>query len=300
MIVVVRCVVMCSIAELTACGGSGGATLDAGADATAGPDGGADGLAGEIIVVAGGGQAIGRGLGSNASASFPEGEPVAWHTETARAGACRLLEYEPGFCEPACSGVCQAPGECRPWPALRSAGTLTVTGLTVPLALEPLPGNGYATAGGLPETLFTRDAEVAVIASGADLPAFTVTASGVARATTDVAEVGVVTLPPSGDLVVTWPDPDADARVRVTVTAGGQFHGLPSPSILVCDGPDTGSLTMAAALVAAFPPVGRGCAKQHDCSSFGVLRYRRGAVAVGGGEIGLLVGSGTDYEVVHE
>jgi hypothetical protein len=282
---------------MTGCGNASHSDVDA----SPGFDGSTANSAGEIAVVSGGGQAVGRGLGTNVGASFPEGEAVVWHTESARAGACRLLEYTPSFCDPVCNGVCVAPGQCQPFPVWRSAGMLTFTGLAQPLSLEPQPGsNVYASAGGLAEPLFQPGVEVTANASGALVPAFTISGRGVARVATDVAEAGVVTLPPSGDLIVTWRSPDAGARVRVTITGGTQLHGLPSPSVLVCEAPDTGSLTIAAALIEAFPSVGRGCVKMRDCASFGILRYTRSSVTVAGGEVVLLVGSGTDYEVVHE
>jgi hypothetical protein len=278
----------------TACGGSGGApdavapTVDASAGA----------VAGEITVLDGG------GLGHMWRApvvfgGFPTAPP-AWHTVVVVAGACRVARYEPAFCDPPCDGVCVAPGECRAWPTYRSAGRLTIGGLAVPVAVDPLFDGSYLTFGGLPDPLFARDATVTMDVEGDAIAAFTVSARAAARIGIPAFEpAGEATLVDGADLGLAWPSADPTSRVQVLVHSGGAPHGTPPEALLVCDAPDSGALTIPRAAIEAMPPLGLGCAKGHDCAKLGVMRYHRATVETAAGTAALVVGAGVDYAVIH-
>lgn len=281
------------ILGLTACGGDDTGAPDAGADAAAGA------VAGELVVLTGGGYGR-QAFPPVVLGAFPDREGALWYTEAVRAGACRVERYQPGSCAGPCAGVCVEPGECRPFPTYRSAGVIAIDGLAAPLTLEPSFDGHYATAGGLPDPLFAAGGSVRARAAGALIPAFDVSAVA-PRAVTIAAfdGAGVAVLSDGAALTLTWPNADPASRVRVFVHSGGALHGTPPAAALTCDDVDRGELTIARAVIEAMPAMGRGCAKMHDCASFGIMRYRRAAVATAAGEVQLVVASGRDYEVVH-
>lgn len=278
---------------LVGCGGASGGPPDAGIGADA-----SGGAAGEITVLDGG------GLGHMWFApvvfgGFPD-VASSWYTEVATAGACRLLAYAPGSCEPACTGVCVAPGECRAWPRYRSAGELTVDGLAAPVQLAAPFDGRYVTYGGLPDPLFASGATISLAAAGAEIPAFTVSTGAVARLSIPAFDADLVAVLADGaDTELAWPDPDPTARVHVVVHSGGAIHGLPPATFLECDAADTGTLAIPRAIVEALPGLGTGCTKGHDCAKLGVMRYHRAVVATAAGDAALVVGAGRNYPVMH-
>lgn len=279
-----------------ACGGDGAARVDAGPT----PDAFAGDVAGELVVLQGGG--FGHLLAPPVVAGeFPDSAVAGWYTEIAREGSCRVEHYEPGFCDPVCTGVCVDPGVCHPYPTYRGAGTITVTGLLAPVSIdEPFDGR-YHTFGGLPDPLFEVGASVGVSASGGQVPAFA--ASAVAPAALSIAAFdgsGTAVLTDGADLTLTWSGADPSTRVRVFANSAGAFHGVPPAYKLECDAPDTGSFTIPRAIIEALPVMGTGCQKMHDCAKFSVMRYRADIATTSAGAVRLLVGSGTNYLVVHK
>lgn len=288
----------------TGCGESSSGESDGGT----GPDGGgsgvdsgADELAGSITVLDNGGLGTAT-LGAAVFGDFPEGGPPVWHAEVVQEGACRLLRYQPGFCQE-CDGVCLAPEECRPWPRFRSAGVLSVEGLATPdpITLEPTFGGRYQTSGGLPDPLFDPDATVTITATGGEIAGFELATPAVARLSLPAFDAGsVADLPGRGQVTLEWPEADPDSRVLLTVHSGGAFHGIPPEVLLECDAADQGQLTIPAAVMAELPALGLGCAKMHDCAALGILRYRRVTAGAGADRVSLMVASGVNYPVTHD
>jgi hypothetical protein len=277
---------------VAACGGAAGSP-----DAPPAPDAAPGDVAGELTVLDGG------GLGHMWRApvvfgGFPTAPPV-WHTEVLAEGACRVLAYEPAFCDPPCAGVCVAPGTCVEWPTYRSAGSITIDGLAAPLAVDPSFDDSYITFGGLPDPLFAPGATISINAAGSVIDAFSLSAPAPARASLPAYDAaGTVTLVDE-DLALTWPTPDSAARIRITVHSGGAPHGTPPAVILTCDAPDTGSLTIPRAAIAALPALGLGCAKGRDCARFGIARYHQRSTLTAAGLAFLTVAAGVNYAVVH-
>jgi hypothetical protein len=76
------------------------------------------------------------------SGAIYDGPAVAFHHESDRVGACRLLTYDATSCDPACTGgdVC-VDSECVSYPSAVSAGTLRLTGVPgAPVEVEPWIG----------------------------------------------------------------------------------------------------------------------------------------------------------------
>jgi hypothetical protein len=95
-----------------------------------------------------------------------------------------------------------------------------------------------------------------------------------------------MTFPAAGDATFTYAAAGSDARVRLTLVSE-YAHGAPYGSIVECDGPDTGELVVAAAIVERFPGPGN-CGR---CPASTLLRYTSAATTVGGETIVLVVGS---------
>jgi hypothetical protein len=228
-----------------------------------------------------------------------------YHTETMAAGACRLLEYEPAFCDPPCyTGLCSPGNVCGPYPTYLSAGTLTITGLRQPLSVTPVgcgfcDGEQYWPQSQLPEDLFAPDATVTASAPGAAFPAFSVTAGAVPTLEATFPD-DKITIQDGVDFTLRWTAGDGDARVRVILNANNAGHGAPYAAILECDGPDTGSIVIPGALISAFPSTmaWQACAGS-DCPPSRVMRYRRGTTEAGGGVVELLVASEVLFGVDH-
>ena len=292
---------------LAACGDDSGGGADAGPDVPDAPRGdggfGAGDESGRITIRERAGM-----FGSNpyTFAEFvADGLPV-WHAETMRSGDCRLLEFEPAFCDPPClSGLCAPGGVCQPYPTFESAGNITVTGLKTSVTLTPSAcgfcggGEQYYTTTTYPADLFDDDASVTASAAGAAFPAFSVTAGGVPPLAASYPE-DKITLVDGQDFTLAWTSAGSDARVRVTINANNQGHGNPYLAIIECDGDDTGSLVIPSAIIDAFPDTMAWafCAGS-DCPPSSIMRYRRGTTTAGGGTVELVIGSEVLFGVDH-
>ncbi len=291
---------------LAACGGGGDADGGVTADAAGDVDATGDpppALLGQIraleMTFSGGGSALVDG--QLVLAGLPR-----YHVETMNDGTCRLLEFpETSFCNPPCdTGLCIA-DECVPYPEYVDAGQLTVTGANAAIAIDPnfcgFSGYGYCD-NGVPQDLFDSSDVLTASAPGGDFPAFEVSAGGVAPlVTSSVDGNDDFDMPNGADVEFTWTPTDTDARVRLTINAnstGG--HGSPYQAILECDSADDGSLTVPQAMIEAFPETTHWdiCAGS-DCPLSNAMRYRRGTVAVGDGEVELLVGAWRAFYVIH-
>lgn len=230
-------------------------------------------------------------------ANYPQ---LHWHREIMTEGSCRLLEYVPAFCT-SCAGVCVDTEVCQPYPSFGSVGTLTVTGLSVPVTLEPDYWLWYLHHEALPADLYAPGAAITATATGAGIPAFEVTTAGVpAIDSSDVVD-DQITLVNDADAVFTWTPADPGSRVRLSLNANNAGHGQPFEAILRCDVPDeTGRITVPVALIQAFPATYRWeTCDGSDCPPSSLLRYRRASAPVPGGEVELVVGSDRVFWVVH-
>ena len=84
-------------------------------------------------------------IGSQVGGAYHDHPAPRTEATMAEAGGCRYVAARPALCEPACTGsdVCDVDGHCGGYPTTLTAGTLTVTGTTPPITLEPQPGNSY-------------------------------------------------------------------------------------------------------------------------------------------------------------
>ena len=304
--VFMRAALLCSLLlGAAACGSDDAASpVDAAADGATDPDGGSGGPGlGSLRAVEE--RWINPETGELSSTSrfdgwYFDGPQPPWHREVARSGACVLRRYTPAFCDPACAlgTLCVDTDVCLAPPRFESAGTLTVTGLTVPITLASTTGY-YQHTDGLPTDLFTDSATVTATLAGAVVPAHTLVARGVPPL---VAAIGNFrTLTPGQDHTITWTPAGGDALVRLLFNSNNIGHGAPYFGIIDCDVPDAdGQITVAAALVDGFPETGpwQVCAGS-DCPPSTLTRYHRATATTTAGTAELIVGSQLSFGVDH-
>ena len=224
--------------------------------------------------------------------------------ESARAGDCVLYQWEPAFCEPACTdGICHD-GECKSYPDLLSAGTLRVVAGSQFIEADA----GSPTFWGqiyLEEILAAPMAgvEVAFCAGGEAAGGFGAILESVPPLLGALPDDGILELIDGDDMVVSW-DADSDARVRLTLNADNEAHGLPYRAILECDAADTGQLVIPQELVEAFPAVPRPsepvvCAGS-DCPRSQLIRYRAHQVDEPDLKVEVRVESAVEFWIEHQ
>ncbi len=202
------------------------------------------------------------------------GRELAWHTEEDRSGTCRLLTYQPGFCDPECpEGQFCIDGSCAAEPALVDGGNLILSTLVPePVTIEPRSTGVYWWQEHVKGV--TWGDGVQVEATGGDIQSFRL---GVQT---------VTALEPEGDyseqmqersegedVVLRWSNPDPNARISLYLTTGIGSHGGISPVDVECDAPDQGELTIPGEYLDAL----YGDSSAWSCGECGVndlYRYR--------------------------
>jgi hypothetical protein len=83
-------------------------------------------------------------------------------------------------------------------------------------------------------------------------------------------------------------------------------HGLPPNAVIECEGSDTGSVTIPARLIEAFPALvtadtcsGIACVSI-DCPPSTLARYRSGSAAAGSEQVELRIQSEVKFYLVHD
>ena len=240
---------------------------------------------------------------SRVRGSIVDPRPV-YHRLEQEAGACQLWTYEVGDCSD-CDGLCDADGECIPFPVELSAGTLTISGLAEDLVV-PFTEYGYLPPASLPGDLFGDGDRVTLeAAGGADVAAFSLEADSPPRVAIDL-EAGEksddsLRLEDGDDMVVSWSPVLPGTRVRLEILSNNRGHGLPVDVLIRCEADDGGELVVARELVEAFPekPYGRICVGS-DCPPSTLTRFRSDRVSIDGREVELVVAAQQEFIVVHE
>src|SRR5205814_3183715 len=98
--------------------------------------------------------------------------PAAVPKLVAEAGGCRVTQLRNLFCDPACGSgeTCGEAGKCIPYPAGRNAGTVSISGLAVPVTMNACALRyDYVK---LPQPGFAPGADIQLRTSGADVAPF--------------------------------------------------------------------------------------------------------------------------------
>ena len=171
-------------------------------------------------------------------------------------GDCELFEPLIPFCDPSCGSgtTCLPEGTCAAPPATLDVGTVTVSGLLgdegeAEIAIEPLPpSNSYQprSTSELAFPPFAEGDEVALGASGGDVPAFDLIARGIAPL--EVLSPSPITFDAEAATVLSWRAPESGEASRIIVTVDISHHGGRKGE-LVCTTDDDGELELPSALV---------------------------------------------------
>lgn len=221
-------------------------------------------------------------------------------------GDCRMWRYQPADCG-ACDGLCDADGDCVPFPVPLSAGNITVSGIQGgDVTLRPSE-YGYTVDNPPPVDLYAPGDGVASAAEGGDdVAAFSLAAEGVDPIGIDLVDGGggeqdTLRMVDGGDLVVSWDPARPGTRVRLEIDSNNQGHGLPVTSMIECESDDDGSLIVPRAMVEAFPekPYQNICVAI-DCPPSSLTRYRWDRADVSGLAVELRVEFRRYFLVVHE
>ncbi len=301
-----RLVALLPLVLTLACGGGDGGGPDAGPPGDSGSPEPQFGDPTNLISVVEAVYRVEQPFGwSGVSARFGAGE-TGFLTETMREGNCRLLESDASYCQECTTGLCIG-GECRAYPTYRSAGRITIDGLSTGVTLSWQDGWYNVDQYQLPEDLFDAGAGITASAPGAEVAAFTVQATGVAPIDPDLEQGcdGELTLVSGQDEVVTWSEP-GDGRVRLWMPSQTGAHGLPPNAVIECEGPDTGSIRIPSALIDAFPVLPRSDTCQGvacvliDCPPSTIARHSTASAAAGDQTVELRIESQVIFTLIHE
>jgi hypothetical protein len=231
----------------------------------------------------------------------PFGVFVGYQSETNVLGDCRLLEFRPASCDPACTGgdVCVEPGTCAPALAPRSIGDITIDGVGEPLVLRFDEFTGYRADHQVTPGWLDECHSVTASAPGDAGDPLLIVATHVEPLDSDVVPASL-TITDGEDLQLDWDPAGAHGRVRLRWLSPNRGHGSPVAAILECDVPDSrGELTVPRALIEAMPPSHDQYCAGYDCPESGLFRYHREMAPGIAPGVELIVASGLKFRVVH-
>jgi hypothetical protein len=166
-------------------------------------------------------------------------------------GSCRLYEQRNLFCDPPCGSgtTCGEAMACVASPSNQSVGTVSVSGLAVPLEMMPSGVNSYTNPAipELPHPGFSEGADIVLSATGGAYAPLELHGRGISALELEGESLTVVEGQP---LAVRWMPPGQVNGQMVHLTFEFNRHGG-TPTWLECDAPDTGSFDVPAALVSA-------------------------------------------------
>lgn len=240
-------------ATAAACGGSG----DDGADDTgddsgddSGDDGGDDAPCDPEDIVAWVRVSPEPGAsgprGSQAEAQVLATRPIQLEAPTDTVDGCAFYGPSPALCEPACTGgeLCDIHGECLPYDEPIAAGTITISGTTPVVALEPTQFNTYYSQENLPGLFGPSDPLTVDIEGEGELAGFQIQTLGIPvleLPTTNLTAVETV------GLTMSWTPTDVDGAEFVLHMDNDHHAG---PESVECVVPaSAGTLTVPPAIL---------------------------------------------------
>lgn len=171
-------------------------------------------------------------------------EAQAEFTDGDQEGGCILKMPVNPFCNPPCDPgtVCNKDSECMPEPDRVDVGTVSFTGLSVPVVIQPDWNFGYSKFDFTGDA-YATGAQIELVAEGGDLEGFTLQGAGVDRLEVPFTELDMGSGLP---LTIEWTPSDGPGVVFVEIDM--TQHGI-TPVNLYCEVEDTGSLTVSANLM---------------------------------------------------
>jgi Cys-rich repeat protein len=179
--------------------------------------------------------------------------PTAVLEETMTEGACKLMQRENPFCDPPCAAgeVCTQDGSCVAYPMRQETGTVTIAGIGTldnpdgPLVMEAKEDLRYWDTS-LPHPAFEPGAVIRLTSTGGQVGALDLDGRGFAPIVVSDTEW---VIEEGQDLTVNW-EPDEASGASFYLTINIDQHGN-SPSTLVCEGPDNGTMVVPTSIIEA-------------------------------------------------
>lgn len=175
--------------------------------------------------------------------------PVAVLTEVAAEGDCRLLERGNPYCNPTCEPgfTCDFDGTCIEYPLNQELGTVTIAGLTTPVAMDPLStGNKYSYTD-LDNPAFKPGKLIRLKTGGGAYAELTMHGVGVAPLVPTTLDW---VINPGEALALAWDAPTEAVRSELFVSVNVDQHGI-TPVTLECTFTDDGSAEIASSVMDA-------------------------------------------------
>ncbi len=224
---------------------------------------------------------------------------IVWEAGTEIDG-CQLFTPRVPFCSPACGGsaVCVEDGECKDYPTAQSAGVVTLAGVTTEAGtssfeMAPIAENYQPPAGtSLVFPPFEEGAAVSLAAAGDYFAGFSVEARGIAPI--DLLDSAAVPIDTTTGAELAWTAPEDASLSSVHVKLDISHHGG-SKGKLECDIPDTGSYTIAPALIGELLALGFS-----GYPTVVVSRENVGSVTIESGRVDLVISSSIERAVEVE
>jgi hypothetical protein len=221
---------------------------------------------------------------------------IVWE-EAKTSGSCRLSTPRVPFCNTPCGGsaVCVDDDKCQDYPTAQTVGTVTVTGIKTSrggteFSMDPVAKTYQPPASvQLPFPAFDEGTALDLQAAGGDLKAFTISAKGVAALALDSAELK---LSRADALPLRWTAAKSASASSVHVKLDISHHGG-SKAMIECDSNDSGSLDIAAELIAAL--LDKGYA---GFPTIIVTRHNDGSAQLDHGKVQLVASSQVERAVV--
>jgi hypothetical protein len=169
-------------------------------------------------------------------------------------GSCRLLKERVNICDPQCASgeYCNNELKCVPAPVAHNVGIVAVTGMNVPVEMEPkMPGFSYYKAG-LPQPGYDAGARLELESEGGDYAPLHLVVRGVEAID---APLDPVVAEADSPLTVTWVPAAADPAVRIEIEVKVNRHGS-TPIFVSCESEDVGTFEIPAEAITAILDAG--------------------------------------------
>lgn len=225
----------------------------------------------------------------------PTPSQIVWEAST-KEGDCQVFTPRVPFCSTPCGGsaVCVEDDTCQAYPAAHSAGTIKATGIhteagDASFSMSPIANNYQPPASvKLLYPGFSEGETIRLEASGDYFKAFSVEAKGISQL---VILNDMLPLETGKPLSLSWTPPGKPELSTIHVKLDISHHGG-TKGMIECDAPDTGSLTLPAALVTELLNLGVA-----GFPTIIVSRSAKGSVTIAPGRVDLTVSSTVERSV---
>jgi hypothetical protein len=225
----------------------------------------------------------------------PTPSTIVWEEGT-KDGACQLLTPRVPFCSTPCGGsaACVEDEVCVPYPTAHGVGKVTAKGLKTDgggaeFSMDPI-GESYQAPAGVKLLYppFAEGEDVIFSASGDYYGAFTVQSRGISPLALTNASIALEDGKP---ITLTWTPPGQADLTSIHVKLDISHHGG-TKGVIECEGGDTGSLELSAAILKELASLGVA-----GFPTIVVARRAVGSTTISPGRVELVVASDVERAV---